>query len=860
MGGATIYSLGLVGYEMLAGEPAFGGESAVSIIAKQITASAPPLSEKVSDIPAELTEAIERALAKDPSARWQSGAEMAAALGGPSGEVSSGTRLSRPVTRKRRKWALASAAAVLVAAVAVILALTSREDIPDPALRRMSYLIVPFDNQTGNRELSWLREGSVNMLTLNLSEWRDLSVVDYERTLDLLEEADIGEGERIGREEALRLARRAGVWTTVLGVISRGRQDSISVTARAYDVATGGEVQVEEVSAPATADPRGIFDSLSRKLLDLANAPELVIEHAQKTSTSLEAYRAYLSGVKALNSFDLDSADAALRRAVAADSTFALAYYKLALLRGWRKQLGDTSDVHFSRLAARYAGRLPERERMLVDAHLALSEGIQASMVGETDEAKRRLSDAQAKYGALVVRDSTDAEVWYGLGDAYFHEPATGMEYAQQMNQSMRAFQRTLALDSTLHLAYPHLLAMYTFPGNENGQIILRSDSLVVLTPELRQQFGQAAIDSARRQARTRALATAQHWVMHDPNAKESHEALANAYAVAGDYAGAAAALRAAMARGDVRASEFPYRIATYELYAGEAQDALAALEEAIENHGVDSLRKYGSATRLTTVFQSASVASYLGRPSLMDTLASIAIETDPRLPGAFMGGQGVPTNVFLDPWLALNKAAMGMDFARLRKPLDEIARNFDPNARGVPQQARGLNSLVMFAALVISRDTIFADALRRWSPQQQTTASIDGFLAMIRGDTAAARAAAVKFKSADYNPRSSFFDPFIRAEVLAELGDLRGAIAAYEELAPKDFTNSGGVPDPRWAMYARSHLARGQMYEELGERTQAEAAYQQFIELWSDAEPALQSQVGAARAGLARLRDRPAT
>jgi serine/threonine-protein kinase len=857
-GRSDIYSLGLVGYEMLSGEPAFGGESAVSIIAKQITAAAAPLSEKVSGLPAELAEAIDRALAKDPSERWQTGAELAAALGEPSGEVSSGTRVSRPAAKKRRPWALAGAAAALLGIVALVLALTSREDVPDEGIRRMSYLIVPFDNQTGNQELAWLREGSVNMLTLNLSEWRDLTVVDYERTLDLLEEADIAEGERIGREDALRLARRAGVWTTVLGVISRRGQDSISVTARAYDVATGGEVQVEEVSAPASADPRGIFDSLSRRLLNLLGAPELVIEHAQKTSTSLEAYRAYLAGVKALNSFDLDSADVALQRAVAADSTFALAYYKLAVLRGWRKQLGDTSDVYFSRLAAQYAARLPERERRLVDAHLALSEGIQASMVGESERAKRHLADAQAKYGALVVADSTDAEVWYGLGDAYFHVPTSGAEYTGIMNQSMRAFQKTLALDSTLHLAYPHLLAMYTFPGNENSQVILHSDSLVQLTPQLRQQLGQAAIDSARSQARARALATAQNWVSHDPNAKESHEALANAHAVAGDYTGAAAALRAALARRDVRAPDFAYRIASYQLFADEPRAALAALRDAMANHGVDSLRRHGTTTRMTSVFQSASVASYLGMPSLLDSVAAIAVATDPRLPGAFLGGTS--TERFVDPWIALNKAAMGMDFSALRKPLDDIARNFDPNARGVSQQARGLNSLVMFTALVISRDTMYANTLRRWAPQQQSVASIDGFLAIIAGDTAAARAAAEKFKSPDYNKRSSFYDPFIRAEVLAELGDLRGAIAAYEELKPEDFTNFSGVPDPRWAMYARSYLARGQMYEELGERAQAEAAYRKFLELWSDAEPALQAQVSAARAGLVRLSDRPAT
>ncbi len=105
----------------------------------------------------------------------------------------------------------------------------------------------------------------------------------------------------------------------------------------------------------------------------------------------------------------------------------------------------------------------------------------------------------------------------------------------------------------------------------------------------------------------------------------------------------------------------------------------------------------------------------------------------------------------------------------------------------------------------------------------------------------------------------NGMFDAFLKAEALAELGDLRGSIAAYEGIEPADLSQMQGVPDPRWAMYARSHFARGRMYEELGERAKAEAAYQQFVDLWSDADQSLQPQVTAARAGIARLRDRPA-
>ena len=47
-------------------------------------------------------------------------------------------------------------------------------------------LILPFANLRDDRSVDWLREGSVSMLALNLSQWNDLTVVDHERLHDLL--------------------------------------------------------------------------------------------------------------------------------------------------------------------------------------------------------------------------------------------------------------------------------------------------------------------------------------------------------------------------------------------------------------------------------------------------------------------------------------------------------------------------------------------------------------------------------------------------------------------------------------------------------------------------------------------------
>lgn len=75
-----IYSVGVMLYEMLSGKLPFDGTGTVSIAIMQISEKPKPLAEVAPNVPAGLRQITEKAMEKDPAARYQSAAEMLEAI------------------------------------------------------------------------------------------------------------------------------------------------------------------------------------------------------------------------------------------------------------------------------------------------------------------------------------------------------------------------------------------------------------------------------------------------------------------------------------------------------------------------------------------------------------------------------------------------------------------------------------------------------------------------------------------------------------------------------------------------------------------------------------------------------------
>ncbi len=121
-----IYALGVVLYEMLAGDPPFMGSTVQAIVAKVLTERPTPLHTLRDTVPPGVEQAVLTALAKLPADRFATAAELGSALGNPSAATTASSYLpahgngGRPRLRDPLVLGLGAAVVALAAALSVV--------------------------------------------------------------------------------------------------------------------------------------------------------------------------------------------------------------------------------------------------------------------------------------------------------------------------------------------------------------------------------------------------------------------------------------------------------------------------------------------------------------------------------------------------------------------------------------------------------------------------------------------------------------------------------------------------------------------------------------------------------------------
>jgi tetratricopeptide (TPR) repeat protein len=428
-----IYSLGSVLYEMLAGEPPYTGPTPQVIVARRLT-EPPPRLRTIRDAPESLEQAIHRALARNAADRFATARDFARAI------TAAGTTAPEPVGGRPARfvsWRGAPKALVGALLLALVLGLAwiaYRRAAPSVAPVSASRLaVLPFAVR-GSESFSYLAEGMVDLLSRDLDGAGDLRTIDA-GTILTASARNSRDGEALDVERGRTVARTVGAGLYVLGSIHAvgGR---VRIQAALYDGADArGGAQTQ---ATVEGDSTRLFelvDRLSAQLLVKRGRGTVtrLAETAAITTRSLIALKAYLDGEHRLRAASLqpariDSAITMFQQAIAEDSTFALAQYRLAVAAGWANRHGLATAA--ARRALTLSERLTERDRRLLTAYIDFRQGAANS--------------AERQYRAILHDYPDDLEALFQLADVLFnYNPLRG----RPRGEARELFNQVLDLD-----------------------------------------------------------------------------------------------------------------------------------------------------------------------------------------------------------------------------------------------------------------------------------------------------------------------------------------------------------------------------------------------------------------------------
>lgn len=321
-GRADLFALGAVLFEAISGRGAFPGHTPAERIAKVLSTEPVDLSGKT--MPPTIAEALKRALAREPAARFPTAAAFIAELSDSGGAAAAGSA-------------------------------------PD------TLAVFDLENLSGEPSDNWIGSGIAESVAAELMRLPGLSVVAREK-IQKARTTLAAAGRPTG---VLDLCQAVGCRWAVSGGFQR-MGGAVRITSRLHEVSTGRVVAAEKLDGTL----EGIFDMQDRLAQSAAKSLNRELPDAGRTSgaSDVRAFECYARARRLwhrLEKGSLDQARELYEEAMRLDSQYAGPAAGLAAVRAMRFTF--TTDERELDLAAGFARRAIELDPLLADPHVWLA-------------------------------------------------------------------------------------------------------------------------------------------------------------------------------------------------------------------------------------------------------------------------------------------------------------------------------------------------------------------------------------------------------------------------------------------------------------------------------------------------------
>ena len=321
-----VWALGVLLYEMLAGQRPFGGESREGTAMAILTSDPPPLRDRCPEAPAALVTVVASCLQKSPDARCATATEAV-------------ERLSR----------MESGEGTPTAATAPI--------APAAVEERPSIAVLPFANMSPDKDQDYFCEGLAEELIDAVARLEGLRVVARTSAFQFRGKShDLAE---VGRKLKVKTVlegsvRKAGNRLRINAQLINA-EDGYHLWTQRYDR------ELDDIFAVQEDIARAVVQQLEVTLLD---TPDRTL--VARPTASLEAYTCYMRGrYYRLSRFDLEKASQCFEEAARHDPTYAAAWTGVA-----------DAAVMAGYLGLQAPGTSGKKARTAIERALALDESL----------------------------------------------------------------------------------------------------------------------------------------------------------------------------------------------------------------------------------------------------------------------------------------------------------------------------------------------------------------------------------------------------------------------------------------------------------------------------------------------------